>query len=173
MLYQLLSILNFTASLAGAPDSAVSAGTQVFVQGFIPGDTVRYEFYSKGVLTLTKRTVAASFKTTLPAPAYGATIEYKGCAQIERGGRTSTFKVPATPMCWTWNYTRPMPALVMDSLKQIVLRPPELTLDAAGATYQFCAFGLTKAGRKVKLKNAWNRAECAAPFQAWLAEALS
>lgn len=170
MLYQLLSVLSFAASLTGAPDSTVTLGTQVFVQGLVPSDTVRYEYYAAGVLKFTKRSPQLTNKVTVAAPAYGATTEYKGCAQVERANRT--FKVPAVPLCWTWSYTRPLPPLAMDSLKQIVMRPPQVSL-LTGASHQFCAFGLTKAGRKVKLENAWNRPECEPAFQAWLSEVLS
>lgn len=168
-----LIILSFAASLSGAPDSTVTLGTQLYATGLTTGDTVRYDYYAGTVLKLTKRSVVTDNKGgILAAPAYGATVLYKGCAQIERGGRASATKVPSSPLCWTWSYTRPLPALTADSVKQIVLRPSVAEVPTL-ATLQYCAFGIMKSGRRVKLQNSWNRPECEPPYQAWLAERIS
>lgn len=155
----------FTASVAAGPDSSVTVGTQVFATGVIPGDTVLYTFLANGVTKVTKRTPALSYKTTVAAPAYGGTMEYKGCVQFERGGRTAS-KVPEKPLCWTWSYLRPLPPLVVDSLKQIVLVPPVAEIVPL-ASVQTCAFGILKSGLRVKLQNSWNRPECEEPYQSF------
>jgi hypothetical protein len=162
------SISGFTAS-AAAPDSTVTLGTQVYAQGMIPGDTVRYDYYSAGVIKKTRRFPTLTDKTTLPAPTYGATTEYKVCHQIERGGRAGT-KYPAAPVCWTWTFTRTAPVPVIDSVKQIVLRPSSTPEIASGAARQICAFGVTQSGRRVKMANSWNNPVCEEEYQRWLAE---
>jgi hypothetical protein len=161
--------IGFTASVTAGPDSLVTVGTQVFASGIIPGDTVLYTFLANGVNKATKRTTALSYKTTVSAPAYGGTIEYKGCVQFERGGRTAV-KTPAIPLCWTWNYLRPMPPIVVDSLKQIVLAPPVASLDPL-VSLQMCTFGVMKSGLRVKLPPSWNRPECDAAYQSFRVQA--
>jgi hypothetical protein len=160
-------------STVSAPDSTVTVGTQLYIQGALLAgfDSVRFDFYSNDSVKVTKRTPLLAFRTTLPAPAYGKSATYKGCAQVERGGRTSGVKLPAAPICWTWSYTRDIPTLAADSVVRLVLKPPVVNFSAAGESRFFCAFGVTVSGRRVKMANSWNRPECEAAYQSWLAEA--
>lgn len=130
-----VTVTGSIAWLAGA-DSTVKLGTALTVSGFIPGDTVRYEYYRGTARIGIKRTRALRDSLITAAPAYGASQTFKGCAQVERGGRASGVKYPATAACWTWTYTRPVPAGAIDSiwrLANITLRPlgPPLAVDSA------------------------------------------
>jgi hypothetical protein len=165
-------------------DSTLTLGTKVFASGLLTTDTVRYDYYAGTKLLRTKR--LTRLVDSLPAqaaPAYGATLVYQGCIQIERGGRTG-LKFPAAPACWTQSFTRTAPTPVIDSvvpLVKIVLMPPtvslytpKVTLDPTKLTdtlsqKYLCAFGIEPDGTKVKLKNSWNRPECEATYQSWRA----
>jgi hypothetical protein len=50
---------------------------------------------------------------------------------------------------------------------KVPLDPTKLT-DTLSQKY-LCAFGIEPDGTKVKLKNSWNRPECEATYQSWLA----
>jgi hypothetical protein len=55
---------------------------------------VRYDYYKGTALLKTRRwTRTWDSLPGNPAPAYGATEMYQGCAQIERGGRSSGTQV--------------------------------------------------------------------------------
>lgn len=130
-----------------APDSTVALGTQIFVTGaLVPGDVVRYEYYMDNVLKITHRTVVLTDKVPdMVAPAYGKTVVYKGCAQVERAGGV---KVPATAGCWTQSFTRALPPLQVDSVRQlIVAMVPPVVL--SGGTSQACVFAVMSSGRRL------------------------
>ena len=157
---------------------SVKLGTGVSLKSYVAGkDTVRFRYYRNDTLLVTRRRVAApvvidSTKSLLFDAAY------KGCVQIERGGRTSGIVFPPSPVCWApW---RPaLPPAEIDSAWQVVLKPPSADASAtlAGVTpapvnqVQFCMFAIgLQTGRKVKMMNSWNRQECEEPFQGWLME---
>lgn len=129
-----------------AADSTIKLGSRVVLGGFVAGDTVRYEYYKvtgvigslKDSALKTVRTRAIKDSLYAPAPDYGATFTYKGCSQVERGGRTSGNVYPATKRCWSWEYMRPQPTGTMDSLirfSSLLIRPlgPKLAADSGSA----------------------------------------
>jgi hypothetical protein len=163
---------------AALPDSTVRVGTRIVSRDFAPGDTVNYRYFRGDTLLLSKRRVQFADTSQAPAPPYGRTVTYKGCAVIERGGRNSGVK--SGSMCWTWAYTRPPLPPTLDSvirIAQLVLLPATGTVAAreAGASrsadndLQLCAFAVLSDGRKVKLQNSWNLPGCDAAYKIWVA----
>src|SRR4051794_14002759 len=77
------AVTGFAATIS-APDSTVTLGTQIFITGALVAgwDTVRFDYYRNDTLQTTKRVTTLSNKVTAPAPAYGVTATYKGCAQV-------------------------------------------------------------------------------------------
>ncbi len=161
-----------------APDSTVRLGTRIVSRNFSAGDTVLYRYFRNDTALVSRRRVQLADTTGTPAPAYGGTSTYKGCAVIERGGRTSGVK--SASMCWVWAYTRPALPPVLDSvirIVQLVLLPPNGEVEARetgkpalpGNQLQLCPFAVLSDGRKVKLRNAWNSPGCDAAYKIWVA----
>ena len=160
-----------------APDSTVRLGTRIVTRNFGGGDTVLYRYFRNDSLLVSRRRVQLADTSQAPAPAYGGTSTYKGCAVIERGGRTSGVK--SASMCWVWAYTRPALPPVLDSvirIVQLVLLPPNGEVAAVEPgkpvlpwnQLQLCPFAVLSDGRKVKLKNAWNSPACDAAYKTWV-----
>lgn len=161
------------------PDSTVWLATKVYARNLVAGDTTVFTYFRNDTLLVTRRWTRSWDSLQTRAPGYGLTATYKGCAQLERGGRTGS-KYPGAPLCWTWPYSRPalpVPPPVLDSLVRIVLRMKPLVL---GGPYvrsgtandlnraQACAFGGMASGRRVKLANSWNNRTCELLYQAWV-----
>jgi len=164
---------------AALPDSVVRIGTRIVSRDFAAGDTVLYRYFKNDSLLLARRRVQPADTSQAPAPAYGGTPTYKGCAVIERGGRNSGVK--SGSMCWVWAYTRPPLPPILDSvirIARLLLLPAVDTVSAriagqpakAENRLQLCPFAVLTDGRKVKLHNAWNRPACEAAYRRWLAE---
>lgn len=181
--------------VAGAPltavDSTVTLGTQVYARNLQAADTIVFRYFRNDSLLTARRRTVPTDNFAAGAPGYGQTASYNGTAQVERGGRTGS-KFPAVPLAWAGgplSYTRgPAPDPVIDSVVRITLRVvPRLDTIAKlgvvaaatrGLPYEptdtnqavVCAFGTTRSGLRVKLKNSWNRPTCERAYQAWLAE---
>lgn len=150
-------------------DSTVKVGSRIVVSGLIAGDTIAYTYYSNDTLKATRHKVAFSDSLYLPAPAYGKSSTYKGCIQVEIGGRTSGNKFPTNPLCWSWLYTRGHPMLTIDSVSRITLRFEKAIVNPNEVT-QICAFGEMLDGTKFEFRNSWNIQLCADMYAGWLAE---
>lgn len=167
---------------AVAADSLLTLKTRVYLHAgtwSAATDTLRFEWYRNDTLLVTHRSVFTLDSTQVDAPPAGQGATYRGCAQVERGGRTGAIK--STLTCWTWTFTRGFPLPVIDSVTRVVLRSVPLPATAValadGQTVagdsnrvQVCAFGVMASGRRVKLKNSWNSSPCELAYQSWLAE---
>lgn len=107
-----------------APDSTVTLKTQVWARNLAAGDTLRFTYARNDSIQVTHRSRAGTDQAQVGAPAYGQTASYRGCVQLERGGRSSGRVIPSQPLCWSqpWVYTRPAlptPPPVIDSVKQL------------------------------------------------------
>lgn len=161
---------SITGDIIQVNDTTVKLKTKVYVSNWVQAtDTLRYDFYRNDTLMVTRRSVNTIDSAFVFAPIVGRTSIYRGCAQVERGGRDSGVKSGLA--CWSWTFTRQVPAPAIDSVKQIVLRTvPADGRAEIGTNIRVCAFGITVSGRKVKLKNSWNVPECQTAYVVWLNE---
>lgn len=113
------------ASFAVAPDSTVNATLAVTITGqMLAGDSIRYRVYKDGVIAFTKMAATLSLSATgIPAPAYGVTAVYKGCAIMTRAAVNQGGEVCGAA---TWTYARPLspPA----TLNGVTITPASATL---------------------------------------------
>lgn len=169
-------------------DTTLRTGTVVFARNLVAGDTIVYRYFRNDSVQLVHRRVETADTAQLAMPALGQTASYRGSIQVERGGRNSGKKYPATQLSWAaFPYTRSAPDVVVDSIIRLVIRnvpkldtvprPGFLVAARRGLPYEptdtnqmtTCAFGITRLGRRVKMQNSWNRAPCERAYRAWIA----
>ncbi len=165
-------------SVATVGDSTFYVKTKTYIRNWVAAtDTLRYDYYRNDTLVTSRRTVFSLDSALVTAPDPGKTATYKGCAQVERKGRSSG--ITSSTLCWTWQFTRDMPLPIIDSVIRVTIRPAlgtAVALSSAAAVpadsnrIQYCAFGTTKSGRKVKMQNSWNIPVCEVAYQSWLRE---
>lgn len=165
-------------SMATVDDSTFYVKTKAYIRNWVPAtDTLRFDYYRNDTLLTARRSVFSLDSALVTAPDPGKTATYKGCAQVERKGRTSG--ITSSLSCWTWTFTRDMPLPIIDSVIRITVRPAlgkAVALSSATAVpadsnrIQYCAFGTTKSGKKVKMQNSWNIPACEVAYQAWIRE---
>src|SRR4051812_21707700 len=71
-----------TGAEGARPDSPVRVGTRIVSRDFAPGDTVLCRYFRGDPLLLSERRVQFADTSQAPAPPYGQTVTYKGCAVI-------------------------------------------------------------------------------------------
>ncbi len=164
-------------SIATVTDSTFYVKTKVYIRNWVQAtDTIRFDYYRNDTLVIAHRSVFTLDSALVTAPDAGKTATYKGCSQVERKGRSSG--ITSALSCWTWVFTRDFPLPIIDSVVKVSLRPMNATAVALGAAsipgdsnkVQYCAFGTTKSGRKVKMQNSWNLPACEVAYQSWIRE---
>jgi hypothetical protein len=121
------------ASFVVAPDSTVTATVAVSVRGTLqPGDMIRYKVKRDGVFIANElgsppsRTFAS-----LPAPAYGATSVYHGCARVQYANGSQGLELCSTT---GWSYTRPMPPEPPAEVESVEITPASFSSAPGQAT---------------------------------------
>lgn len=120
------------ASFSLAPDSTVNATVTVTVRGTLQsGDFIRYKVKVDTGYVANKLAPPYSYAFTgLPAPAYGATFTYYGCARVQYANGSQSGEVCSTA---GWVYTRPSaPPATIDSVR---IRPDTAVALQGGASY--------------------------------------
>lgn len=164
--------------MATVSDSTFYVKTKVYVKNWVQAtDTLRFDYYRNDTLLVAHRSVFTLDSALVTAPDAGKTATYKGCSQVERKGRSSG--ITSSLSCWTWIFTRDFPLPIIDSVVKVSIRPANTTAVALASVsavpgdsnrVQYCAFGTTKSGKKVKMQNSWNIPACEVAYQSWVKE---